>query len=404
LRSHREELAEFIRGQIVINTHCHHLEGREFVGFDLDRLIEKSYVSWAQVPVGKSAGERASFLEKVRSKSYFVWLEKSLRELYGFDEPVTPGNWERHSGCLTSAHRDENHHLSLLKERCGYGRIILDCYWNPGSDHGHPELFAPNYRINMFLYGYDRDARDHNGNNPLVLYDRSVSDLDEYAALVREMVTRRKKEGCVALKSALAYDRSIRFDEVPKEKAREVFRRKPGGPTDSDIRNFQDWVFHEICAAAREEGLPFQCHTGLGALRETNALQLRNVIAKFPEVKFVLFHGGYPWIDDLLALVHNHPNVYADLCWLPIISPSAAARALHELVEVGTSDRVMWGCDTWTSEESYGALLAFRHVLARVLSEKVEDGYFSLDDAKAVAVRVARANAAELFGLEGGGR
>jgi predicted TIM-barrel fold metal-dependent hydrolase len=121
---------------------------------------------------------------------------------------------------------------------------------------------------------------------------------------------------------------------------------------------------------------------------------------KFPEVRFVLFHGGYPWIDDLLALVHNYPNVYADLCWLPIISPSAAERALHELVEVGTADKLMWGCDTWSSEESYGALLAFRHTLAKVLSSKIEDGYFSLEDAKAISVRVMRGNAAELFGFE----
>jgi hypothetical protein len=400
VKTHREELLEFVRRQPVLNTHCHHLEGKEFRDFDLEKLIEKSYVSWAQVPVGKTRREKASFLEKVRGKSYFVWLEKSLRELYGYDEPVSVENWERHSERIGAAHRDPDHHLAVLRERCGYRKIILDCYWNPGSDHGIPDLFAPNYRINMFLYGYSRDARDHNGNNPLVMYERSVSGLDEYIAFLRELVARKKRDGCVALKSALAYDRSIQFNEVPREKAKEVFRKKPGGPTDEDIRNFQDYVFHEICAAARDEGLPFQCHTGLGALEETNALRLRNVIVKFPEVRFVLFHGGYPWIDDLLALVHNHPNVYADLCWLPIISPSAAERALHEIVEVGTADKLMWGCDTWSSEESYGALLAFRHTLVNVLAAKIEEGYFSFEDAKALTVRVMRANAAELFGIE----
>ena len=37
---------------------------------------------------------------------------------------------------------------------------------------------------------------------------------------------------------------------------------------------------------------------------------------------------------------------------------------LHELIERATLDRIFWGCDTWTAEESFGALLAFRHVLA----------------------------------------
>ena len=37
-------------------------------------------------------------------------------------------------------------------------RSILE----PGSDEGHPG-FTLTYRINMFLYGFNTQAQDHNG-------------------------------------------------------------------------------------------------------------------------------------------------------------------------------------------------------------------------------------------------
>ena len=58
---------------------------------------------------------------------------------------------------------------------------------------------------------------------------------------------------------------------------------------------------------------------------------------------------------------------------------------LDELIEVGTADKVCWGCDTWTSEECYGALLSLRHVLACVLASKVGEGYVCLSDAHVIA-------------------
>ena len=69
-------------------------------------------------------------------------------------------------------------------------------------------------------------------------------------------------------------------------------------------------------------------------------------------VKFLYDHSYCNWMDDLLGLLHSYSNVYADLCWLPLISTSAAERFLREALEIGGSNRILWGCDTWTSEES----------------------------------------------------
>jgi len=253
----------------------------------------------------------------------------------------------------------------------------------------------------MFLFGYSPDVKDHNGNNSLSIYNnnKAIHDIDEYISFMKEIIIRKKQEGCVALKSAIAYDRDLNFMETPRHKAQKALNCNECTRTEDDIRAFQDYVFFKICELAAELDLPIQCHTGLGQLKGTNAMLMHEVIKKNPETKFILFHCSYPWLDDINGLLHVHANVYPDLCWLPIISTSAAQRMLHELIEVGTSDKVCWGCDTWTSEESYGALLAVRYVLADVLGSKVKTGYFSLNDAKTVVDNVLYNNAACLYKL-----
>ena len=107
-------------------------------------------------------------------------------------------------------------------------------------------------------------------------------------------------------------------------------------------------------------------------------------------VKFLYDHSYCNWMDDLLGLLHSYSNVYADFCWLPLISTSAAKRFLREALEIGGSNRILWGCDTWTSEESYGAVLAFRRVVSEVLSEMCQEG----SAVKRPAIRLDRSGAA----------
>ena len=391
------ELMAYVRNHQAINTHSHHLPDSAFKEFSLDSLLKRSYVDWCGVKFDNTEASRRAYLEKVRYKSYFIWLQKSIRELYGFSESLSADNWEGISQVIRSSHRDESFHLRILKENCKYANIVLDTYWDPGNDNGHADLFSPTFRVDPLFFAYARDAKDHDGNNPSALYGRHPDNMADYLLWVRNLVIQKKQQGCIALKSALAYDRGLAFEVVTKEKAGKAFRLGPDEITKEDIANFQNYLFSCVCGLAAEFSLPLQCHTGLGQLTNTRAMALKETIEANPQTKFVLFHCSYPWMDDISGLLHVYPNVYPDLCWLPILSPTAAQRMLHELIEIGTSDKVCWGCDTWTSEESYGALLAFRSVLTHVLQDKINDGYFSLSDAKQVIDNLMVNNAANLY-------
>ncbi|HHV61185.1 MAG TPA: amidohydrolase family protein [Firmicutes bacterium] len=388
----------------ITDTHEHLRPDDFYQDIDLEKVLKNSYVDWCGVELkGSDRAARAQFLEKVRVNSYFRWLLRSLQQLYGFEGELTADNWDEISARIRAAHADPGWKFKVLTEKCRIGRAILDAYWDPGNDNGHPEIFSPTFRINMFLFGYSRKAVDHNGNSPFRLAERygfGISDFESYLAFIDFAIRKAREGGAVALKSALAYDRGLHFDYVARDRAAKVFEMDDTSISPCDEKAFGDYIFHFICEKAAEYGLPLQCHTGLGKIWGSNPMNLVPVIERHPETRFVLFHGGYPWFHECGGLAHNYKNVYLDLVWLPLISPSAARMALSEWLEVAqTIDRISWGGDTWTVEECFGAVIAAKHVIAQALADKVVDGYFDLEIAIDVAKRILRVNAEELYRL-----
>ena len=391
-----EKINELAANTKAINTHSHHLEDAFFIDFNIDKLLTNTYINWSGVSFDSSQEARQNYIDKVRFKSYYRWLQKVLKVIYKINEDLSPENWGYYSELISNYHKDNAWHKKILKDYCNYEKVILDAYWNPGSNNEDPKIFASTFRIDALFFGYSKDTFDHDGNNVFSLYNREFTDIDDYILFIRKLIADKIKNGCVALKNAIAYDRCIDYQETSKDKAQKVFKDKDR-ITKENVKLFQDYIFYEICKLAAELNVPIQCHTGMGCLEKTNALNMLNIIKANPDTKFVLFHGGFPWADDILGLLHAYQNVYVDICWLPLLSPTTAEYTLHQLIEVGTAEKVCWGCDTWTSEESYGARLALNDVLASVLSKKIEKGYFSMNEAECVIKNILYNNPKSIY-------
>jgi len=378
------ELQDFMQGLRVVNTHCHHQPDVFFEDdFGLNNIIEKSYAAWCGYELGATDKEREIFIINLKHRSFFFWLERALRELYGITEELSAETFSLFDEKIRETYqKDKGRHISLMKEACGYDKVILDAYWDTGSTCGHPELFSATFRVDSYMVAYDRDKTDHDDNNASAAFGIEFENTDAVIAHIEQKLAEGKQKGVVAIKCATAYDRGVDFEPASKERASKVFKVSRENRRKEDEKAYEDYLFHEVCALAGGMKLPFQIHTGLGALGKTNAMQLLPAIQSHPDTKFVLFHGGYPWTDDVLGLAHLFPNqIYPDLCWLPLISPGKAESFIAEIVDIVQSGALCWGCDSWTAEESYGALLAARHVLAKTFSAKIEDGIFSVADA-----------------------
>jgi len=401
MKNSYNKIYDYIRGLPVVSTHEHHLEDRDQSNLDLKGIFEHSYVAWQLIPVGNNYDEHKNFLEKVRYNSYFVWLEKALDKLYKFGGKITEDNWNEISQKIIDKHKDSNEHIRILKENCRYKRGITDIYWSPGSDLGHPDIFTPVVRVDSFILHFHPSQ---SFEDVVVPWD-FIPDLkglyfDEYVQAIISFLQNRIKNGAVGFKIAAAYDRPINFSNVSFEKAAKIFMKDPAFVSDEDWLTYGDYILGRFCELAEELNVPIQVHTGLAKLQGSNPLYFENTIERFPDVHFILFHGGFPWIHEIAALAHNHENVYIDMVWLPLISTTAAVEALNEYIEtVSSIDKIMWGSDSWTSEEALGALLAYQHVVAEVLSKKLDIGYINYEDAIKMADRFMYKNALDVFAI-----
>ncbi|HZK21021.1 MAG TPA: amidohydrolase family protein [Oscillospiraceae bacterium] len=391
------KIIEHIKSTPIINTHSHHLPDSEFKHANLHFILSNSYANWLSPPPQPGARKGAAeYINKHRCNSYFRWIFKSLEDLYGLE--VTADNFDLIDDKLTLSHKDPAHHLNILKDRCRFERIVNERQPDPGSNLGHPELFSPSFRCDCYFSGYLKTKPEPNGFLAYSTFEKAdISNISEYLGEIKKAITRKKHEGCKALKCAIAYERPLNFDEYNLTKAEKALNNKNASP--NEINAFGNVVMRALCEAAADNNLPFQIHTGMGQLKGTNPIKLLTIIEENPDTKFHLMHGGFPWFSDTYALLHNYKNVWADTCWTPYLSTFSAKGFIKSALEVSDASRLTWGCDTWTSEDALGALFAMEHTLALALSEMVLDGAFDTEYALYISDRIMYQNGKQLFNL-----
>jgi predicted TIM-barrel fold metal-dependent hydrolase len=109
----------------------------------------------------------------------------------------------------------------------------------------------------------------------------------------------------------------------------------------SDSRSMQ--VFAESARLRMpvlvDQGLHFT--TG-GKMEYARPYLLDEVAREFPDLNLVVAHLGHPWIDECVALLGKHEQVYADISGL-LGRPWQAYNALLKAYEQGVMDKLLFG-------------------------------------------------------------
>jgi uncharacterized protein len=75
-------------------------------------------------------------------------------------------------------------------------------------------------------------------------------------------------------------------------------------------------------------------------------LLLEEVLIKHPRLRVYIMHAAWPMIDELLALMWVHPQVYVDISGIITdLSKPAFSSYLKRIIETGFGNRVMYGSD-----------------------------------------------------------
>jgi len=379
-------------------------------------LEELNTIRITKTPLEKRWQSFLPYWERVENTGYAQAIKIAVKDLYGIED-FGPSTWKTLKETMDK-HRKPGFHRWVLKTKGGIDVSINDVYTTDVDEGQVPVMRFDDYAIPFSRN--DLSTLSKRTGTPIHSLDNLLEALEtEFASLAKQIV---------GVKIGLAYARTLDFEKTTHADAEVVFNRIyrtktfatmellpyagraiatriPQGIGFDDAKPLQDYVVHRIIQLAARYGLPVQIHTGLqegneNIIGNSNPTLLTNLFREYREVKFDIFHAGYPYFREVATLAKNFPNVYLDLCWVHIISPTAARIILSEWLDTVPSNKILaFGGDYRFVEGVYGHIVMARRNIAATLQEKVEHGDIELKQIPYLASRILRENARELFNL-----
>jgi len=111
-------------------------------------------------------------------------------------------------------------------------------------------------------------------------------------------------------------------------------------------------LVYQKCA---EMNIPVMIHTGIKAvswqkMKYNNPIFIDDVATNFPELKIIMCHGGYPWVEEFIAVAYSNPNIWVDLTFLEYIErtfkrPGLAEDIIKRLYDLIGPKKLLWGSE-----------------------------------------------------------
>lgn len=346
----------------------------------------------------KASGDFAN----ARGTSFYRYMLPAFQDLYGIDfDRITDDQARELNERIWRNYLDQRWVYEVVTAKANIELMFIDPYWGRFEFKQDYAFAVKVFNVTTLVRGFHPSEFKAPADDPYQFAGQKgfkVESLDDYLTVLDRLFAEAKAQGCVCLKTTLAYQRTLDFAKVPKERAAKVFGKPRAELKDEQVKDFEDFIMWKLVELSARHDLPFQIHTGQARIQGSNPMLLVDLIESNPKTKFILFHGGFPWVGETGAIVMRHgSHVWVDSVWLPTLSYTTAKRAFHEWLEVMPSNKLMWGGDDTTAEGIYGQTELTRRCLAEVLAEKVAAGDLKEDDALRIGRQVLRDNALELF-------
>jgi hypothetical protein len=409
------ELRQFLDNLPVIETHEHYTKYSECADA-LDFVVGNYYMSdfmsagGEEIPKGLSEKERYEIFIKFYKKSdktaYARGMQEGLRQCWGVDSLDTYEAFaelaEKLKGRTASVYDDTMERLKIKAK-------VVDIFNLASFVDGTDKSYSKFCRFAFPLPGFHNI---HTRQDLMWLQkhiSRAITWLDDYLEAFDNYFQKCVDFGVVCLKDQTAYRRTLAYGNPTKAEAEKAFNDIIFNPRDvfgdDRARALDDWLFQYAMRKAAKYDLPVQLHTGHMAgirneIAKTNAAHLIPTLELHPDVRFDLFHGNWPYMDEYLFIGKNFPNAYLNLCWAQSIDPLYCVEFMKRAVMTVPHSKIFaFGGDTGMIEWVAGYLTLARDNVAIALSELTDSGWLNLCEAKQLAADWFFNNPNEFFKL-----
>ena len=346
------------------------------------------------------------YWEIVRNTGYGRTLDISAKALYGVEKICRSTIKQLNEAFLKSL--KPGHFRKVLKEK---SKIKVSLLVQDQSLECDKSFFRSLYYVDNFI------SPKTNVDITRIEEETGIKIccLDDWLKAYEIMLDKALNLGAVALKTGLAYEGTLKYERVSKDEAEnafnEIFKVKHvpdwARPVFTIDKKFQDYMMHFILNLANKRNLTFQFHTGMhggsgNIIYNSDPSLLSNLFLEYPNVDFDILHIGYPYQQVLSVLAKTFPNVYIDMTWAHIISPTASINALAEWIDSVPINKISaFGGDSEEVDLVYGHQYLARVNVSKSLAKKVEEGVIGIEKAKEISEMLFYKNPLRIFKLEG---
>lgn len=336
--------------------------------------------------------------EAVQFTGYGEGVRLAAQKLYGLETLTAAGLAEArtiHEQLLGPGQR-----LHLLRDVAGLLHTQIDNFtWDCPADPTSASFF----RYDISVVGFCSGSLD-----PERLFRETgiqIRDRETLREVIAAIFTRHAPSA-VAVKTQHAYSRTLRWQARTDDDITGPLEKLLAGvelPIEERL-TLGDWCMARCIEEATHHHLPIKIHTGHYAgnnslhMDRISPALLCELLRTYPDARFVLMHIGYPYMNEMLAVAKQFPNVWVDLCWAWSIDPLSASDFVRRFLHAAPSNKLFaFGGDTFWPMMAVGYALQARQWLGRTLQAEITAGDLTESQALAVAERLMRGNAEACF-------
>ena len=325
------------------------------------------------------------YLDAVRHTGYAQAGLITARDLYGVED-VNDDTYELLSERLVEKNKPGLYDW-VLKETCRIEHILnqgltASAWAEPRGGYAvsvdRSFLALASLSAGKMRKLHDTWAEKHGG---------PFADADEWIAFWLDDLV---ESGAVGLK----FGANLPVECIEADAANALYRKLTAGElSDEESGQLGAYLMHRAIAGAGPRGLPCAFHCGLQAgawadFRATHPLRLIPLFRAYRETTFDLYHGGIPWVSEIVVAANQFPNVCLNLCWCHQISPWMTGRMMNECLDLVPATKVIGfgGDNVMGPEKTYGVLVMARENMARALAARIRRGQIG----ESAALDVAR--------------
>ena len=244
-------LMEYANTVKIINTHEHQRtpSDLEYSKYNFWTLLHKSYLRADVVSAGahnfnveivnnssldkmwELFGENLNF---AANTSYYQHFLEGIKKCYSYNETTfTKEGIESLSEQIAAKYENYESWFDECFHKFNFETMFLDQYWAPHNLNIDTEHFILIFQINKLIYDigagklvYTKQDSDFNKFSKSSGVEKII-ELEDYLAFTNFIIQQAKQNGAVGLKNAMAYGRSLDYENVSQERAKTLFQKSP---------------------------------------------------------------------------------------------------------------------------------------------------------------------------------